>query len=135
MTDRNRQIIFHLYHHHQHCLLVLVKVRVYLPHHHFEPFQPPPPRSDNSFSSFNIPVQQPPSFNNQKLSGNLFGSQTQALTREKEKVVKDNVQKELDDTICELPDPPKPELGDGLLNTLGVEADDTLEQEFVNKKQ
>ena len=41
----------------------------------FEPFQPPPPRSDNSFGNFNIPVQQAPSFNNQKLSGNLFGSQ------------------------------------------------------------
>ena len=41
----------------------------------------------------------------------------------------------MDDTIYELPDYPKPELGDGLLNTLGVEADDILDQEFVNKKQ
>ena len=101
----------------------------------FWTFQPPPPRSDNSFGNFNILAQQPPSFNNQKLSGNLFGSQTQTFTSEKEKVVNENVQKELDDTIHELPDPPKLELGDGLLNTLRVKADDILDQEFVNKKQ
>ena len=34
-----------------------------------------------------------------------------------------------------MPDPPKLELGDGLLNTLGVKADDILEQKFVNQKQ
>ena len=49
----------------------------------------------------------------------------------KEKVaqefVQNNVQKELDDTIFEFPDPPNFELGDGLLNSLGVEADDILE--------
>ena len=49
--------------------------------------------------------------------------------------MKDNVKKELDDTIHELPDPPKLELGDDLLNTLGVKADDIFDQEFVNKKQ
>ena len=41
----------------------------------------------------------------------------------------------MDDAIYELPDTPKLELGDGLLNTLGVQADDILDQEFVNKKQ
>ena len=41
----------------------------------------------------------------------------------------------MDNTIYELPDRPKPELGDGLLNSLGVEADDTLEQKFGNKRQ
>ena len=41
----------------------------------------------------------------------------------------------MDNTIYELPDPPKPELGDGLLNSLGVKADDILEQKFGNKKQ
>ena len=41
----------------------------------------------------------------------------------------------MDDTIHELPDPPKLELGDDLLNTLGVKADDIFDQEFVNKKQ
>ena len=37
--------------------------------------------------------------------------------------------------IYELPDPPKLELGDGLLNSLGAEADDILEQKFINKKE
>ena len=41
----------------------------------------------------------------------------------------------MDDTIYELPDSPKLELGDGLLNLLAVQADDSLEQKFVNKKQ
>ena len=59
------------------------------------------------------------------------------LTREKEqeKVVKDNVQKELDDTIHELPDIPTIELGDGLLDELGVEANNVLENQFVTKKE
>ena len=69
------------------------------------------------------------------MSGKTFGSQTQTLTREKEKVAQDSVQKELDDTIYELPDPARLELGDGLLNSLGVEADDILEEKYVNKKQ
>ena len=67
-------------------------------------------------------------------SGNLLGSQTQTLTREREEV-KSIVQKELDDTIYELREPPPPppplqkknELGDRLLNLLGVE------HKFVNK--
>ena len=71
------------------------------------------------------------------MSGKKFDSQTQTLTREKEKekVAQDSVQKELDDTIYELPDPARLELGDGLLNSLGVEADDILEEKYVNKKQ
>ena len=40
----------------------------------------------------------------------------------------------MDDAIYELPDPPKPELGNSLLNLLGVEADDISEQKYVNKK-
>ena len=70
------------------------------------------------------------------MSGNIFGSQTQNVTREKdqEKVVHGSVQQELDDAIYELPDPPKLELGDDLLNSFGVEADDILEQKYVYKK-
>ena len=45
------------------------------------------------------------------------------------------MQKELGNAIYELLDLPKLELGAGLLNTLGVKADDILDQEFVNKKQ
>ena len=70
------------------------------------------------------------------MSGNIVG-QKQALTREKEweKVAQGSVQQELDDTIYELPDPPKLELGNGLLNLLDVEANDILEQKFFNKKK
>ena len=62
-------------------------------------------------------------------SNNLYGFQTQTLTRKREKV-KDAAQKELDDKIYELPDdPPKLELRVGLLfgtDLLGTEAEDIL---------
>ena len=48
------------------------------------------------------------------------------LERAKEKVP-DSVQKELVKTIYELPDPPKLELGDGLLNLSVVQADNILD--------
>ena len=49
---------------------------------------------------------------------------------------KNNIQKELDDKIYELPDdPPKLELGDGLINVLGAQPDDILDGKFVNKKK
>ena len=41
----------------------------------------------------------------------------------------------MDGTIYELPYSPKLELGDGLLDLIGVEADDILEQTVINKKQ
>ena len=67
-------------------------------------------------------------------SYNLYGSQTQTLTREKEK--KMQYKKELDDKIYELPDdPPKHELGDGLTNILEPEAEDVLDEGFLNKKE
>ena len=70
------------------------------------------------------------------MSGNIVG-QKQTLTREKEweKVAQGSVQQELDDAIYELSDPPKLELGNGLLNLLDVEANDILEQKFFNKKK
>ena len=115
------------------------------PPSNFEPsplnFQLPPsnfqPPSSNSFVNFHIPAQiSSVSSKNEGLTGNLFGLQTQTLTREKEKTVKDYVQQQLDDTLYELPDsPPKLELGDGLLNSLGVEADDVLNREFVSNKE
>ena len=70
------------------------------------------------------------------MSGNIVG-QKQTLTREKEweKVAQGSVQQELDGAIYELPDPPKLELGNGLLNLLDVEANDILEQKFFNKRK
>ena len=139
-------IIFPLLHHCQHYLLLLVQDHLYLPnllfnhhrqflirfHHHRELI--------NCFGNLHIPAQfSSADFGNrdQGLSRNLFGSQTQTLAREreKEKVVQDSVKKELDNAIYEVPDQPKFQLVDGLLNSLGVEADDMLEQKFVNKKQ
>ena len=97
-------------------------------------FQSP---TSNTFGNFHISAQIS-LFNskNDGLTGNLFFSQTQTLTREKQKNVRDDVQQQLDYTLYELPDhPPKLELGDGLLNSLGVEADDVLHQEFVSNKE
>ena len=103
----------------------------------FNSFQPPAPESNNSFGNFHIPAHlSSTNFGNrdQGLSGHIFGSQTQTLLREKEKekVVQHSVQK---DTIYKLVDPSRLELGDGLLNSLGVETDDILEQKYRNKKQ
>ena len=55
---------------------------------------------------------------------NLYGSQTQTLTREKEKT-KNTVQKELDDKIYEMSnDPPKHQLRHGLANILEPEEEE-----------
>ena len=98
----------------------------------FEPFEPPPSRSDHSFGNFNIRVQQPSSFNNQKFSGNLFGSQTQTLISEKEKVVKDNIQKKIGWYNLWIPRSPKTWIRWWFVEHFEA---DILDQEFVNKKQ
>ena len=131
-------MIFHLHHHHQHCLLVLLKVWAYLPHHHQEDFLN---LFNHLYQDQIIPLvilifqYNRPQVSTIKNYLEIYLVHRQTLTREKEKVIKENVQKELDDTIYELLDLPKLELGDGFLNTLGVEGDDILDQEFVNKKQ
>ena len=57
-------------------------------------------------------------------TNNLFGSKTETLTREKEEI-RDEVQKELDEKIYELPgELLNLELGDALANILGAEAED-----------
>lgn len=45
------------------------------------------------------------------------------------------MQKELDDTIYELLDPPYMDLRDGFLNALGVEANDVLDKYFITKQE
>ena len=56
--------------------------------------------------------------------------------REEEEEIKNAVQKELDDKIYKLPyDPPTLELGDGLANILGSEAEDILHEGFVDEKE
>ena len=54
----------------------------------------------------------------------------------KKKGKKDKVLDEINDKIFEIPDPPsKFELGDGLANVSGPEAEDILKEEFVNLKK
>ena len=67
-------------------------------------------------------------------ANNLFGSQTQTLTREKEET-KDKVLEEIDEKIHEIPDLPKLEQGNGLVSHLGAEAKDILEGKLVNSKK
>ena len=67
-------------------------------------------------------------------SNNLYGSQTQVLTRQR--VAEDAAQKYLNNKIYELPDDsPKLKLGFGLANFLGVVAEDILNEKFKNKKE
>ena len=90
------------------------------------PHRPPTPAA----SSFKKPSAKGP-------SNNLVCSKAATLIRKKEqeKVAQDSVQKELDNTIYELPDIPTLELRDGLLDALGVEPNDVLDCQFVTKKQ
>ena len=67
-------------------------------------------------------------------ANNLFCSQPQTLTKEKEET-KDKVLEEIDEKIHEIPDLPKLELGNGLVNLLGAEAKDILEGKLVNSKK
>ena len=117
----------------------------------FNNFQPPPsPPSPPTFSNF-IPLpppQPPPTFNNfpppPSLFNNftptepkpsLFGSQIMTMTKPpKEKVKEEKVIDKIDTAIYELPDPPKIEIGDPLLNVLTTEAEGILEDDYVNDK-
>ena len=86
-------IIFLLHHHHPQFSLALVRSYHHLHQnlciHHtsvFNSFQPPPSRSDSSFGNFHIPAQlSSPNFGNreQRLSGNIFCSQTNCHQRKK----------------------------------------------------
>ena len=89
----------------------------------FPPRSPLPPPS----SSFNFLTQ--PTFP----SNNLFGSQTQTLTRAK----KDSKNEEPlnDNKIYELPEIPKIELGDRLANVLGTDGEEILEDDFLRAKE
>ena len=106
----------------------------------YDPPPPPPPPSfnTNNFGNLNFGAQ-PSSFNrssttNNQPSSNLFGSQTATLPRQRENIAapKDDISIQIDDTICEQPDL---ELGSGLIDTLGVEANDLLDADFITKEE
>ena len=129
----------------------------------FNLFQPPPPDSFPSRGRYDPPLPPPPlpplSFNTNKFgnrkfgaqpssfnrssptnnqpSSNRFGSQTDTLTRQKRNIaaLKDDISIQIDDTIYELPKPPDLELGSGLVDTLGVEANDLLNADFITKEE
>ena len=117
----------------------------------FNPFQQPPPLlppSTDAFPSrgrYDPPPPPAPSINNfpsftfgtqPSSSPGLFGSQTATITRQKEDVgPKNDISIQIDDSIYELPDQPDLELGDGLINTLGVEANGLLDSDFITKQE
>ena len=115
-----------------------------------DPFRPPPlggfnlpllpPFFANNAITFHISAQSS-SFNRPRTSGsssNLYGSQTATLTREREgeqNIFDDQVQEQLGDTINELPDHLTLELGDELIDNLGVEANGLLDSGFITKQE
>ena len=84
-----------------------------------------------AISIFNFHLHlPPPTFPS---TDQLFGSHV--MTKEKKEEEKEKVLDEIDDKIYELPDLPKLELGDQLLNTLGAEAEAIFEDNFVTSKE
>ena len=97
----------HFFSHHHHLLFLHLH---FIAHNamfsHRKQLQPPP-------SNFNL-LTPPPEFPS---ADHLFGSHV--MTKEKKEEEKEKIIDEIDNKIYELPDLPKLELGDGLLNTLG----------------
>ena len=53
----------------------------------------------------------------------------------REEKPKKRVLEEIDNKILDLPAPPKIELGDGLAHALGTEAEEILENKYINSKK
>ena len=66
----------------------------------------------------------------------VYLAHKQLPSRDKKSVApKDDKSIQIDDSIYKLPDQPDLELGDGLINTLGVEANDLLNSYFITKQE
>ena len=111
------------------------------------PPPPPPPSAPfNSINNFfnsnnNVPILPPssnfnpenvsaltiPNFSMPGIENNLFGSKAATVVRENK--TKTKTQQEVDDFFYELPDTGMPDLvlGDGLIQTLGTEAEDLFD--------
>ena len=63
--------------------------------------------------------------------------QTVALTRQKQNIVapQDNISLQIDDTIYELPEQPDLELANGLIEPIGVEANDLVDTNIITKEE
>ena len=57
------------------------------------------------------------------------------MAKEKKEEEREKIIDKIDDKIYEIPDLPKLELGDQLLNTLGAEAEDILKEDFVSSNE
>ena len=82
----------------------------------------------------NRPFVLPSIWNNKGIGNNLFGSQA-AMAKPEEKT---KTQEDLDDFLFEMPERTMPdlELGDGLLNSLGVTAQNLFDENApISKKE
>ena len=102
----------------------------------------PPHFFANNASNFHIPAQTS-RFNRSSRSNppppanNFFGMQTATMSREK---LKDSnliteTKIDIDDTLYKLPESSELELGDGLIENLGVTAEDLLDTKNITKKE
>ena len=144
------------FHHHiliHFHLQVLAKLQVQEPGFSpssFNLFQqpPPPPPSPDAFPSrgrCDAPPPPAPSLSNfqnftfgaqPSNSLGLFGSRTATITSQKENVTpKDDMSIQIDNSIYELHDQSDLELGNRFIKTLGVEANDLLDSEFIKKQE
>ena len=97
----------------------------------------------NNASNFHIPAQtsrfNPFRWTNPTSSGwvrnDLFGSQATIAIRGEKTKEKTKEQEAIDDALYELPDNPDLELGDGLLETLGANAEDLFQANNITKKE
>ena len=97
----------------------------------------------NNVPNFHIPAQTS-SFNPYKrtnpgssggVGNDLFGSQAATLTRGEKVKEKTDTQIAIDDALYELPDNPELEVGDGLIENLGNNAEDLFQVDNITKEE
>ena len=117
------------------------------------PSLPAPPEEApffaNNAPNFHIPAQTS-SFNpyrrtnpgslasgvwGERVGNDLFGSQAATLTRGGKVKEKTDTQLGIDDALYELPDNPELELGDGLIEILGNDAEDLYQVDNITKEE
>ena len=71
----------------------------------------------------------------ERVGNDLFGSQAATLTRGGKVKEKTDTQLGIDDALYELPDNPELELGDGLIEILGNDAEDLYQVDNITKEE
>ena len=94
-----------------------------------------PPASDSNFDINAQPIRTaPPNISTRGVRNDLFGSQ--AATAVRENKTKTETQQEIDDFLFEMPENmPDLELGDGLINFLGAEAESLFDKDAPPSKK